>query len=266
MCCRDPSTPRSRRRRRRRAWSFRRYACLLASFHGDSDGRTAAPVLAAPYALVREHFPRHLLLLGVDANTVAAHRDELPRRSPRTPPRPSPALHQGGGRTRPRLTVGPCGGGAERGGAAGHAGRAGARVRVRVVLGRAGRAVRGVDLQHADAAAAAGASHLSLSASLAGRAPCRDWRGRPGGVGGVASRRGWRGRGRPGGVGGDSGSRSRALQRCRCALQRCSEGPVPLAQGGGAPGVQSPQACSHLCARARAPRGRWAVGDRSGRN
>ena len=60
--------------------------CLLASFHGDSDGRTAAPVLAALHALARERFPRHLLLLGIDANT--AHRPDAPPHGPAAPASP----------------------------------------------------------------------------------------------------------------------------------------------------------------------------------
>ena len=50
-----------------------RYAgpCLLASFHGDSDGRTAGPVLAALHDLARDRYPGHLLLLGIDANTAS---------------------------------------------------------------------------------------------------------------------------------------------------------------------------------------------------
>jgi hypothetical protein len=45
---------------------------LLASFHGDSAGRSTAPALAALDALAAERFPDHLLLVGLDANTGGA--------------------------------------------------------------------------------------------------------------------------------------------------------------------------------------------------
>ena len=44
---------------------------LLASFHGDSDGRATLPVLAAVHRLARTRFPRHALVMGLDANTAA---------------------------------------------------------------------------------------------------------------------------------------------------------------------------------------------------
>ena len=44
---------------------------LLASFHGDSDGACTAPVLKALDELAKERFPEHVLLFGLDANTVA---------------------------------------------------------------------------------------------------------------------------------------------------------------------------------------------------
>ena len=44
---------------------------LLASFHGDSDGRSTAPVLAALDGLARERLPGHTLLVGLDANPPA---------------------------------------------------------------------------------------------------------------------------------------------------------------------------------------------------
>ena len=61
--------------------------CLLVSFHGDSDGRTTAPVLEAVHALARERFPRHLLLLGIDANT--SHRPDAPPVGPAAPATPT---------------------------------------------------------------------------------------------------------------------------------------------------------------------------------
>ena len=45
--------------------------CLLASFHGDSEGACTAPVLTALHDLVGEHFLEHTLLFGLDANTAA---------------------------------------------------------------------------------------------------------------------------------------------------------------------------------------------------
>ena len=45
--------------------------CVLASFHGDSDGRSTAPVLAALCAVAAEQFPGHALLVGLDANCPA---------------------------------------------------------------------------------------------------------------------------------------------------------------------------------------------------
>jgi hypothetical protein len=44
---------------------------LLASFHGDSAGRSTAPVLAALDGLARERLPGHTLLVGLDANPPA---------------------------------------------------------------------------------------------------------------------------------------------------------------------------------------------------
>ena len=41
---------------------------LLASFHGDSNGRSTAPVLAALDRLARERYPEHTLIFGLDAN------------------------------------------------------------------------------------------------------------------------------------------------------------------------------------------------------
>jgi hypothetical protein len=43
---------------------------LLASFHGDSAGRSAAAVVAAVHRLARRAFPGHTLLFGLDANTA----------------------------------------------------------------------------------------------------------------------------------------------------------------------------------------------------
>jgi hypothetical protein len=48
----------------------RRY--ILASFHGDSAGRSTAPALAALDALAAERYPDHVLLVGLDASTVTA--------------------------------------------------------------------------------------------------------------------------------------------------------------------------------------------------
>ena len=49
---------------------------LLASFHGDSDGRATLPVLAAVHRLARTRFPRHALVMGlVGGNNVAALAD-----------------------------------------------------------------------------------------------------------------------------------------------------------------------------------------------
>ena len=45
---------------------------LLASFHGDSAGRSTAPALAALDALHADVFPGHILVVGLDANTSAA--------------------------------------------------------------------------------------------------------------------------------------------------------------------------------------------------
>ncbi len=42
---------------------------LLASFHGDSDGRSTAPALSALARLAAERYPDHVFLLGIDANT-----------------------------------------------------------------------------------------------------------------------------------------------------------------------------------------------------
>ena len=44
---------------------------LLASFHGDSGGRSTAPVLAALDRLARERLPGHTVLIGLDANLPA---------------------------------------------------------------------------------------------------------------------------------------------------------------------------------------------------
>jgi hypothetical protein len=45
---------------------------LLVSFHGDSNGLSAQPLLAALDAAVREHFPDHVVVTGLDANTHSA--------------------------------------------------------------------------------------------------------------------------------------------------------------------------------------------------
>ena len=41
---------------------------LLASFHGDSNGRSTGPVLAALDRLARQSYPDHTLIFGLDAN------------------------------------------------------------------------------------------------------------------------------------------------------------------------------------------------------
>ena len=55
---------------------------LLASFHGDSAGRSAAPLVAAVDALARGPLAGHVLLLGIDANT----RSDPPPPPPAPPP------------------------------------------------------------------------------------------------------------------------------------------------------------------------------------
>jgi hypothetical protein len=50
---------------------------LLASFHGDSNGRSARPVLAALHKAYRTTFKDHVLLAGLDANTQS-HADRGP--------------------------------------------------------------------------------------------------------------------------------------------------------------------------------------------
>jgi hypothetical protein len=49
--------------------------CLLASFHGDSDGASTGPVLAALDRVARELCPGHTLLFGLDANTTDSDHD-----------------------------------------------------------------------------------------------------------------------------------------------------------------------------------------------
>ena len=46
---------------------------VLASFHGDSDGLSTSPVLAALCAVAAELCPGHGLLIGLDANVPSAH-------------------------------------------------------------------------------------------------------------------------------------------------------------------------------------------------
>jgi hypothetical protein len=48
---------------------------LLASFHGDSNGRSTAPVLAALETLARESYPDHTLIFGLDANLTGEASD-----------------------------------------------------------------------------------------------------------------------------------------------------------------------------------------------
>jgi hypothetical protein len=48
---------------------------LLASFHGDSAGRSTAPVLAGLHSLALERCPGHTLLFGLDANTAGGRGD-----------------------------------------------------------------------------------------------------------------------------------------------------------------------------------------------
>ena len=43
---------------------------LLASFHGDSDGKATVPVLSALESLAKSYFPKHTLIFGLDANTA----------------------------------------------------------------------------------------------------------------------------------------------------------------------------------------------------
>jgi hypothetical protein len=64
---------------------------VLASFHGDSDGRASGPFLAALLALAADGFAAHTLVLGIDANT--AHPRPAP---PEAPPLPAPTLGAGG--------------------------------------------------------------------------------------------------------------------------------------------------------------------------
>jgi hypothetical protein len=48
---------------------------LLASFHGDSNGRSTGPVLAALDTLARESYPDHTLIFGLDANLTGEASD-----------------------------------------------------------------------------------------------------------------------------------------------------------------------------------------------
>jgi hypothetical protein len=48
---------------------------LLASLHSDSNGLSTQPCFCAINAVARASFPDHILLIGVDANTVSAVKD-----------------------------------------------------------------------------------------------------------------------------------------------------------------------------------------------
>mmetsp|Transcript_73693 Transcript_73693/g.196058 ORF Transcript_73693/g.196058 Transcript_73693/m.196058 type:complete len:552 (-) Transcript_73693:622-2277(-) len=48
--------------------NFRSTKFVLASFHGDSNGRSTGPVLAALDRLAKERYPDHVLIFGLDAN------------------------------------------------------------------------------------------------------------------------------------------------------------------------------------------------------
>ena len=61
---------------------------LLASFHGDSAGRSTPAVVAAVHSLARARFPDHVLVFGLDANT--AHDPPL------RPLRPAPPRRRAG--------------------------------------------------------------------------------------------------------------------------------------------------------------------------
>ncbi len=45
---------------------------LMVSFHGDSNGPSVQPLVAALDAAVREHFFDHVVVVGLDANTCSA--------------------------------------------------------------------------------------------------------------------------------------------------------------------------------------------------
>ena len=72
--------------------------CLLASFHGDSEGACTAPVLTALHDLARERCPHHTLLFGLDANTAVKPADAPggERGEPRGRPAGAAGLDAGG--------------------------------------------------------------------------------------------------------------------------------------------------------------------------
>lgn len=49
---------------------------LLASFHGDTAGSLTLPLLRALVACAQERFRRHVLILGLDANSYAPAKAE----------------------------------------------------------------------------------------------------------------------------------------------------------------------------------------------
>ena len=46
---------------------------VLASFHGDTNGRATIPLVEALQMLVTCSYPDHLLVMGLDANTYKTH-------------------------------------------------------------------------------------------------------------------------------------------------------------------------------------------------